>query len=253
MRLFFFFFFIQLNMFPDYQFFCLSFNNNTRKENMKRRFETIGVDCIFNEGVSSEDIRIKGRNVYTKCWSCMYGHLDMINDFYYNTNKSFGVFCEDDILIHKDLYNLMPKIMSDFDYLNLDVLLLGYLLQFKVDKNNYYTNFSIKNTHDDSGTYTYHHFSNDVWGTQMYMLSRNSAKKILDKYSFSSGYADKTMLDSTLIPFSADWTITKDGNRALISPILAVEDNETNYEHDGQQIFHKNCFNAHYVDGLFLK
>jgi GR25 family glycosyltransferase involved in LPS biosynthesis len=235
----------------DYQFYCLSFNNNKRKENMKRRFETIGIDCIFNEGVSSEDMRINGRDVYNKCWSCMYGHLDMINDFYYNTNKSFGVFCEDDIYIHKDLSNLMPKIMNDFHYLNLDVLLLGYLLYFKIDKNNYYQNFSIKNTIDDSETYTYHHFPNDVWGTQMYMLSRNSAKKILDKYSFSSGYADKTIQDPTLTPFSADWTITKDGNRAAIYPMLALEEGVVATDHYGQQEFHKNCYAAHADDNVY--
>ena len=30
-------------------------------------------------------------------------HLDMIQHFYYNTNKDLGVFSEDDILIHKKL------------------------------------------------------------------------------------------------------------------------------------------------------
>jgi len=243
----------------EYQFFCLSFNNPTRKENMKRRFESIGIDCKFNEGVTNDDDRMKGRNnSSTRVWSCMYGHLDMISDFYYNTDKEFGIFCEDDLYIHKELANKLPEIMLNFNYLELDVLLLGYLLHYKLEKNVLYHNFpekkSLQNnkTHESNKTDVYYDYPNDVWGAQMYMLSRNSAKKILDKYSFPSGYADRTLNDNTLTPFSADWTITKDGNRALIFPMLAVEDNQSNYEHIGQKHFHQACFQTHFVSEQFI-
>jgi GR25 family glycosyltransferase involved in LPS biosynthesis len=236
----------------DYQFYCLSYNNPERKENMKRRFESIGVDCFFYKGVAKDDSRINGRTVEQRVWSCMYGHLDMIHDFYYNTNKLFGIFCEDDLYIHKDLEKKMPKIMFDFMYLKLDVLLLGYLLPFKIEKNVYYKDFQKKNTIQNTGIDSYHDYPNDVWGTQMYMLSRSSAKKILDKYSFSSGYADKTIYDDSLTHFSADWTITKDGNRALIFPMLAVEDNQSTYDNEGQHNFHNACFQAHFVSDVFI-
>lgn len=240
----------------NYQFYCLSFNNPVRKENMKRRFESIGADCIIYEGVPPEDTRIASLvNSHQKTiWSCMYGHLDMISDFFHNTDKEFGIFCEDDIYIHKDLKEMMPKLMKDFNHLQLDVLLLGYLLHFKVEKNHCYPEYALQNpsSFDNSDIYSYHHYPDSVWGTQMYMLSRASAKTLLDKYEFSSGYAERTLHDPTLISFSADWTITKDGNRALITPILAVEDNQTNYEHDGQRHFHQSCFNAHFVPELFI-
>ena len=238
----------------EYQFYCLSFNNPTRKENMKRIFKTLEIDCIFNEGVDENDIRITGRNIYTKCWSCMYGHLDMISDFYYNSDKQFGIFCEDDIFIHKDLKILIPKIIEDFNIMKLDVLLLGCLLPLKLDTRfNYeYSQFRIKHS---SGNYKFHEYPDSMWGAQMYMLSRTHAKKLLDKYSFSSGYADKTnhSNDNTLQPFSSDWTLTKDGNRALISPLLVSEDNKTNYEDKHQMVFHKKCFEAIFVPGLFIE
>jgi GR25 family glycosyltransferase involved in LPS biosynthesis len=242
----------------DYQVYCLSFNNPTRKENMKRRFDTIGIDCIFYEGVNKDDIRMTNQN-NIQVWSCMYGHLDMISDFYYNTDKPFGIFCEDDIFIHKELKNVLPNIMIDFDFMKLDVLLLGYLLSFKLDNEINYRDFPIKHISTNSqypqnshNTFTYYDFPDDVWGTQMYMLSRTSAKKILDKYSFSSGYADKTIHDPSLVPFSADWTITKDGRRALITPILATEDNQTPGYHGGQKTFHENCFHTHFDSDLFI-
>jgi len=234
----------------NYQFYCLSFNNPTRKENMTRRFNTAGINCKFYEGVNEQDYRLKDRND-TYGWSCMYGHLDMINDFYYNTVKPFGVFCEDDIFIHKNLKNLLPTIMVDFYYMNLDVLLLGYLLPFKLDTQINYQHFPIKYVSPNSKN-TYYHYPDDVWGTQMYMLSRDSAKKLLDKYGFSSGYADRTINDKNITPFSADWTLTKDGNRVLISQIMATEDNQNHYGHEGQRIFHQNCFNANFDPELFI-
>jgi hypothetical protein len=134
--------------------------------------------------------------------------------------------------------------------MDLDVLLLGYLLQFRLDIHAHYHNFSIK---CKSETMPYHYYSfdtNNVWGTQMYMISRNNAKKLLDKYSCS--YADKTIHNNSMTPFAADWTLTKDGTRAMISPLLAVEDNQVQYDHYGQQQFHQKCFEEHFNPGLFV-
>jgi len=237
-------------MIEDYQFYCLSFNSVDRKENMTRRFKTIGIDCIFYEGVSCGDDRITGRNISSRVWSCIYGHLDMISEFYYNSDKQFGIFCEDDLYLNKNLKLLIPKIMVDFVFMNLDVLLLGYLINFEIKNDT--NHFKNKNTLQNSNEYKYYDFPNDLWGSQMYMLSRNSAKKILDKYSFSSGYADKTLLDSSLINFSADWIITKYGNKAIVYPMLAIEDNQTHYDHSGQYEYHKSCFDFNFDTNIFI-
>jgi len=53
-------------------------------------------------------------------------------------------------------------------------------------------------------------------------------------------------------PFSADWTITKDGNRALIFPMLAVEDGKTRNCDSGQDIFHQSCHLYNYNPETFI-
>lgn len=230
-----------------YKIFCLSYNNPDRKLSMQTKFEQLGIDFLFYDGVNLNDSRIHPES-YKKCWSCMYGHLDMIKIFYNDSTLDYGIFCEDDIYIHKDLKNFMPQIIKDFKALNLDVLLLGYLVPFQIKS--YYNGFHLKNNNLKSEGLKYHNFADDVWGTQMYMLSKKHARTILEKYDVLSGYALKTLTDNTLTPFSADWTITKEGNRALISPCLAVEDGKSNmiqYDNSYEQfIFHKRCHEAHY-------
>lgn len=238
----------------NYQIYCLSFNNKERRDNMERRFSEVGIkDCIFGDGVFFEDFRIKGRNMSEgtkRVWSCMYGHIDMIHHFYYNTDKEFGIFCEDDIYIRKNFTILLPRIMFDFKNLNLDVLLLGYLVPFRITNADGY--YKVKDITYNSQLLNYYDFPDHVWGTQMYMLSRTSAKKILDKYSHESNYADRTLVDTNMIPFSADWTITKDGNRALITPIMVVEDNKGHYEDYNQRVFHENCHCSHFIKEEFV-
>lgn len=231
-----------------YEFYCLSYNNKERKENMKSRFEKIGVNCKFYGGVNFQDSRIARRLIDENCkraWSLFYGHLDMIFYFYNNTKKEYGIFCEDDLLIHQNLLEFMPKITADFKALELDVLLLGYLVQHKIDET--IPNFELKNNNNNNTIinsmdqkYKYHNYHDQIWGAQMYMLSRKQAGVLLDKYYYN--YADKTIKDTTMCPFAADWTLTKDGNRALIYPMISCENGIFNYENQGQKIFHQNCF-----------
>ena len=236
----------------NYKIYCLSYKNPIRKLSMKNRFEKLKVNYIFYDGVNLTDSRIHNDS-YKKCWSCMYGHLDMIKLFYNDPNINYGIFCEDDILIHKDFCELIPKIIQDFKYLNLDVLLLGYLLEFKIDKNN--PIFTLKNNNLNSDNYNYLNFPNDIWGTQMYMLSKENAGKILEKYDQNSNYALQTLVDKSMTPFSADWTITKDGNRALLYPCIAIENGEISIsQYDdcySQYIFHKVCHEINYDSNLF--
>ena len=241
------------------KFYCLNYNNEQRKKDMQRRFDTLKLKCVFSPGVNFADKRISDYSeliddATKRVWSCMYGHLDMIHDFYYNTNKDFGIFCEDDIYLHKNLYNYLPRICLDFMSLKLDVLLLGYLLQ--TDPNDG-SDFTMKRLFINGSPFTYYSFPDYVWGTQMYMLSRSHAKYLLDKYGLppngSICYAERTTSDKSITPFSADWTLTKEGNRAIITPIVVVEDNATDYAHDGQGSFHKKCFELHFKENLFVK
>jgi GR25 family glycosyltransferase involved in LPS biosynthesis len=228
---------------PDCQFYCLSFNNEERKNTMIRRFNNFDVDCKFYDGVRHDDKRIIDKNL-SECllreWSCCYGHLDMIYNFYYKTNKKYGIFCEDDIHIHKDLIEIMPKILLDFNILNLDILLLGYLTPFKVNEM-IDIGYSLKRKTNIKPIYSYHNYPDKLTGTHMYVLSRKHAKVLLDKYY--ENYADN---NKTI--FISDIVITKEGNRALISPVLAVEENQSYKKND----LHNSCHKAHFKSDKFI-
>lgn len=231
---------------PICQFYCLSFNNQERKNNMIERFVTLGIDCKFYDGVQYDDSRLKNRNLNDNLlreWSRCYGHLDMIADFYYESDKCYGIFCEDDIHIHKDIVNIMPKILTDFNILNLDILLLGYLTPFTIDLSLIDEGFSLKKETRIKPKYCYHNYPDDLTGSQMYVINRKHANTILDKYYKT--YADKTLSDSNKC-FISDYLIPKEGNRALISPILSVKEKFTKNK------YHKKCHKVHYVKDKFI-
>ncbi len=100
----------------SYKIYCLNFNNPVRKASMLERFAKVGVEAIMHPGVPLSDPRIAGRGLVNhtqKCWSCMYGHLDMIREFL-NTDASVGIFCEDDILLDAGFKDKLEHIISDF-------------------------------------------------------------------------------------------------------------------------------------------
>jgi GR25 family glycosyltransferase involved in LPS biosynthesis len=239
-------------------FYCLSYKNEERKTALARRFSQLNINVEFYDGVGFDDPRL---NILTennsgskRPWSCMYGHLDMINKFLNETDKEYGVFCEDDIYLDKNLANDIPTIVEDFKTMELDVLLLSYLTPYKIE--GYYHGFSIKQYFSNRSR-RYHDYPYDLWGAQMYMLSRSHAKQLLEKYY--NGYAEKSLnyagefnQGRNTPPFSSDWTITKDGNRAIVYPMYAVEDGKTVYDHEGQRNFHERCFYHNYNPEQFI-
>ena len=70
------------------QFYCLSFNDEDKKNNMTDRFKRLGIECKFYSGVKHDDIRLKyaGNKFNRRQWSICYGHLDIMHDFYYFNN-----------------------------------------------------------------------------------------------------------------------------------------------------------------------
>jgi len=232
----------------EIEFYCLNYKNPEKKESMSHRFQSLDISCNFYDGVDGEDKRLLNRCDF----SCTYGHLDMIYQFYHNTQKPFGIFCEDDILIHKDFKQSLSKIIEDFPLLKWDVLLLGYLITHNIRDTHYHGFDLIKNESfsNEESLYQYYHYPDETWGTQMYMLSRENAKKILDKYYV--GYLEKSLQDNTLTCFSSDWTITKDGNRMLLFPLLVIEDGKSTYDHGGQHWFHYHSYLNNYREGEFL-
>lgn len=62
----------------------------------------------------------------------MLGHLDMIRAFLVTSESPFGIFCEDDIKMDAKFIQRMDTVLCDFKHMNLDVLLLGYLFDYRI-------------------------------------------------------------------------------------------------------------------------
>ena len=222
---------------------------------MEESFEKAGLSQRYNfyDGVSADDppiTQLTAGRTENKAFSIMFGHLGLIDAFYRDENVAFGIFCENDVLLCKDIVSLLPQVLEQYHKLNLDVLLLGYLLPFRLDQQDPSFPRVGEAVVHGSRSYTLHSFPQDLWGAQMYVLSKESAKTLLDKYG--AGYVEKGLKDTTMQPFASDWTITKDGRRALVYPMLALENGRVQRIPDpAHATFHENCFNAQFEEGMF--
>ena len=228
--------------------YCLNFKNEVRADSMKTRFA--GLDAVLHPGVPTTDPRIAGRGLIPhteKCWSCMYGHLDMIREFVDKDSRNYAIFCEDDIMIDSSFKTKLDHVLTDFEAMQMDTMLLGYLITYPLvgETNGSFGKYrqSIYVDLDTTETTTFRYYDyGDIWGTQMYLLSRKQATRIVEKYA--NGYADE---NRAIAPFSADWTITKEGRRCIVYPMLAIEDGLTSYGDDegGQHDFHMMAHRSH--------
>ena len=243
-----------INQDTTHDVYCLNFKNDERRRAMTKVFDKFGssLNITWGMGVKLNDKRISTTITdqnKKRVWSTCYGHLDMIHKFVNNSAKEYAIFCEDDILIRNDFVKQMNNLIEICTKSNIDVLLLGYLCENKIDQ---YSNFPEKSVIKPVGfpfkilEYT---VDNTVWGAQMYVLSKKHAHVLLEKYY--TDYAERTLYNPGMVPFSSDWTITKDGRRALVYPPMAIESNDSYYDDCGQLRSHKACFNFCYSKELF--
>ena len=148
--------------------YCLSFNNQKRKSVMLKKFKKFENFIHIHNGVSFEDDRMFIDN---RVLSCMLGHMDMIKDFYNNSKNDYAILCEDDIVIHKDLNDIVDKIINLTQ--NFDIILLGYLLNYELSNDN-------SKILDINNKFKLHIYNDELWGAQMYLISRSYAKYLLD-------------------------------------------------------------------------
>jgi len=224
----------------DIPIYVINFNDEIRKNKMINRFKSVNLELKITPPVYQNDFRLNFENpkLPKRTCSIMLQHMDSINDFITNTTANYCIICEDDILISKNLNNDLPNIISQFNHLKLDILLLGYLMPYKLESNNY---FKLK-----ENSYSYHSYPDDLWGSQMYLISRSYGIFLLNKYTID--YA-QTHEDE---PYSPDWVITKNGNRAILYPMVALEEGDSKSDHQGQNDFHRRCFECNYKDGVFI-
>lgn len=234
--------------------YCLNFTTNPYEKNerrieMENKFTHFNLPVFFYSGVIQTDERIAfvKNDHLRRTWSMCYGHLDMINHFANNSEKEYAIICEDDIIIHKDFTKKLPDILNVIKEYHFDLLLLGYLCSNPVDT---YSNFPQIATKYSNDTFKILKYNKETWGTQMYMLSKKQAKLLLSKYY--DDYAKRTLTDNSLTPFSSDWLITKEGNTALVYPLLVIENGNFQYEDEGQRNSRINCYNFSFRENTFI-
>jgi GR25 family glycosyltransferase involved in LPS biosynthesis len=214
------------------QIYIINFNDEIRRQKMIDRLTKQNLKFKFTPPVYDTDERITKLDssvfghgkLHMRSVCIMLQHLDSIRDFVENTDASHCIVFEDDVLVHKNFANCLPKIVLDFDQLNLDVLLLGYLLPYKLNE-----------LDSETISYRYENYPDDLWGAHTYLLSRNYAKILLEKFTLD--YA----INNFDKPYTTDWIITKYGRRALLYPMITLEEGEVTTGHQGQIDFHRLC------------
>ena len=224
----------------DVRVYSFSYNNPDRFVRMNERFKTLGISINWVYPVLTTDSRLT--DVYgSRVHAVMYSHLDMIRKFL-SSSASWGVFCEDDIYIRNDFTKTLRQAINGYIRMELDVLLLGYLIPYSPITTN------INECHSElEPTFSFLTYGDNLWGAQMYLLDRKAAQVLVDKYG------NHTKVEGPFnSPFCSDWTITKFGKRAAIYPMLAVEEGYVNTEHEGQRAFHTICKALNYNVDLHI-
>jgi hypothetical protein len=80
-----------------------------------------------------------------------------------------------------------------------------------------------------SSVFKTQHFFNHLLGSQMYVVSRKWTEHLVDKYTVE--YAE----EHPDLPHNPDWIITKMGHRAMVYPMLAMEEGDTKIGDDSQR------------------
>ena len=210
-----------------------------RKKRMTQRFNKFNIKPIFNCFTDISGIEQKYNITLTRHNKVMLSHMDCIQKFY-DSGRSLGIICEDDIYIHKNFNEEIEKVITFINQDNYDILLLGYLLNYKppYHYHNLITTFN---------NYKVYDFNKELWGAQMYMLTRKYAKYLLDHFPI------EWKLKNINNPWSPDWIITKNGKRAMIYPMLAVEEGETSCGCEcGDKIYHRDCKNIQYDNKIYI-
>jgi hypothetical protein len=217
----------------SYEIYCLCHNNPERKARMADRFRKYAEkEAIFPPTVDVMDPRVVAApSNYSRAGiSMVYGHLGMIRAFL-ESDAEFGIFSEDDVYIRRDFETSVQIAFDGFKRLGLDILLVGYLANYKPTVTTHHTNHAPLEP-----TYSFLSYDDKLWGSQMFILDRSSAARLLDKIK-----------DPTSVPvFATDWCITKFGRRAALYPMLAVEEGSVVTGHPAHTRYHTQCTNIQY-------
>lgn len=239
--------------------YCLNYKNDQKRASMSARFQQLGLPLFLYDGVGHDDPRlapVRDDPALRRLWSVTYGHLDMLEQFL-ATDRAFGVFCEDDIVVNRELAYHLPHVMSDMGTHGIDFLLLGYMTTEPVRPSFMHTHLGTTDVpYCTRPSWSYFSYPAFQWGVHMYMVSRAGARELVRTFQANRSFAETT-LTTPDTSFSPDWTLSKcpSVRSALVYPMLAVEDGSDpwdHYGHEGQYRFHMDTYLANVVHGLFI-
>jgi len=166
----------KLKQFPSVYYISLE-ESVERQENIKKQFLQYGIEpkaIISKRFFESSDI-VFGKNAYSMdpgTIGCAISHLKALKEWYYNTDDVYAFFCEDDLSLETvDYWNFywqefVDSIPEDADCVQLVRLKEGgHFKDYNLRKREY----------------------ND-WSVTAYIITRDYAKKIIDKYCIGDAY-----------------------------------------------------------------
>jgi hypothetical protein len=230
--------------------YCVSApGNESRRDRMRQRMAQVELSCSFlSSPLMAADVSVlvaamgqpEPAGFDPRTAAIMLDHLELIRRFVHETHAAHVIICEDDIYLRRTLKQDLPLIVRQFDARELDVLLLGYLWQWR---------------EVDEPGYRFHDYDGELWGSQMYLLSRRQATYLIETYTLAWALANApawALGNASARPFSPDWIITKIGRRARLYPMLAVEEGAVYTAHVANAEFHRRCAEAQYNPTLFV-
>tara|TARA_B110000008_G_scaffold270695_1_gene301200 strand:+ start:923 stop:1600 length:678 start_codon:yes stop_codon:yes gene_type:complete len=219
--------------------YIINCHNESRKKRMIDRFKHVDLMPTFNCFTDISGIEQKYHMTLTIHDKVMLSHMNCIKKFY-ESNKPLGIICEDDIYIHKTLDKEIEKVTTFITNNQYDILLLGYLLNYKppYHYHNLITSFDKYKVYD---------YNDELWGLQMYMITRKYAKYLLDNFPIQWKF------DNPKKAWASDWIISKNGKRAMIYPMLAVEEGDRICDNDSsQKRYHRECNRIQYNSKIYI-
>ncbi len=236
--------------------YCLTYKSPVKRLTMMRKFAQLDWHVRMYEGVDVQDsprapsaeqiaqAQHEGR-WDPHAWSVMQGHMCMLETYVQEGTAPYVMCMEDDILIRSDINDHLPKILHDFELCGLDLLMLGYLIPEPMCTLTY--KHPVINQ-----VFTFHEYPFNIYGTQMYLMTRSHAEWLVHTYGYQTQWQTKVLHTSD--SYNADWVITKQGACACVYPLLAIEQagGGQAYADDSQSHFHQMCHAANYPLASYL-
>lgn len=181
---------------------------------------------------------------------CMAGHMAALEQFS-NTAEPTAIVIEDDVMLRRDYASHIGMITAAFWGAGLDVLMLSYLWPFPA-RYEVHGSWMPELFPHKITPFAFFGYPDDIWGTQMYMLTRQHARHVLSGYGPQTGYAQRAQADKSLKPYAADWIITKTGHRALSVPMLGLEEGKPTRGDDFEHDYRAKTFASNYLPDIHI-